>query len=235
MYGVLAGLIGLTLGLSAPAPAYPPNTKVAPFFDALVPLAAVSNGCGPGRVANSRPRPADISTYGRFKVNFRRACDLHDAGYLGASVADPLNGGYVDSFDWTRDQVDAKFLADERKLCGEQISSDHSDAQRALQACLGDTRRYRAVRAPGGDFFVARPHVAGSWRSQAHGVWKLTQHSRHVTATWPGGDFDGTILVGHGDPIINGLGPTFRMVFTVLSPQRMDVVTAGELLALRRR
>jgi hypothetical protein len=55
-----------------------------------------------------------------------------------------------------------------------------------------------------------------------------------VTASWPGGDFDGTILVGRGPPIINGLGPTFRMVFTVESAQRMDVVSGGELLALRR-
>jgi hypothetical protein len=233
MLGVLAGLVGLTLGVSAPAPSYPPNTKEAPFNDALVALEAVSNGCGPGRNSNFRPRPGDVSTYGRFKVNFRLACDLHDAGYLGAAVADPINGGYVDTFDWTREQVDAKFLADERKLCGEQISSDHSDAQRALAVCIGDTRRSRAPRKFGGHF-VARPHVAGTWLSRAHGRWRLTQHSRHVTATWPGGDFDGTILVGHGNPIINGLGPTFRMVFTVLSPQRMDVVTAGELLTLHR-
>jgi hypothetical protein len=234
MHGLLAGLIGLTLGVSVPAPAYPPNTKDAPFQDALVPLEAVSNGCGPGRDASSRPRAADVSAYGRFKVNFRLACDLHDAAYVGAAVADPINGGYVDSFDWTREQVDAKFVADERKLCGEQIPSDHSDAQRALAVCVGDTRRDRAAAKLGGHF-VARPHVAGTWRSQAHGLWKLTQHSRHVTATWPGGDFDGTILVGRGSPIINGLGPTFRMVFTVLSPRRMDVVTAGELLTLRRR
>ena len=234
MHGVLAGLIGLTLGASAPAPAFPPNTRVAPFNDALVALEAVSNGCGPGRESSSRPRPADVSTYGRFKVNFRLACDLHDAAYLGAAVADPINGGYVDAFDWTREQVDAKFLADERKLCSEQISSDHSDAQRALAVCVADTRRDRAARKLGGHF-VARPHVAGTWLSRTHGLWRLKQHSRHVTAIWPGGDFDGTILVGHGNPIINGLGPTFRMVFTVFSPQRMDVVSAGELLTLRRR
>jgi hypothetical protein len=65
-------------------------------------------------------------------------------------------------------------------------------------------------------------------------MWTLTQHSRHVTASWAGGDFDGTILVGRGPPIINGLGPTFRMVFTVDSAKRMDVVSGGELLALRR-
>ena len=234
MQGALVGLVGLMLGASAPAPAYPPNTKEAPFHDALVALEAVSNGCGPGRAASSRPRPADVSSYGRFKVNFRPACDLHDAGYAGAAVADPINGGYVDSFDWTREQVDAKLLADERKLCGEQISSGHSDAQRALKMCVGDTRSFRAARKLGGQF-VARPHVAGTWRSRTHGVWQLRQHSRHVTATWPGGDFDGTILVGNGDPIINGLGPTFRMVFTVLSARRMDVVSAGELLTLRRR
>lgn len=232
---LLAGLVGVTLGGAAHAPPYPPNTKAPPFHDALVALDAVSNGCGPGRGASSKVRPADVSTYGRFKVSFRLACDLHDAGYLGAAVADPINGGYVDSFDWTRRQVDAKFLADGRALCRAQISDRRAEGRGALAACTRDTRRYRAVRALGGHFFVARPHVAGTWRSRTHGVWKLTQHSRHVTATWPGGDFDGTILVGHGDPIINGLGPTFRMVFTVLSAERMDVVSAGELLALRRR
>jgi hypothetical protein len=234
MLGALAGLLGLALGASAPAPAYPPNTKTAPFFEAVVALGAVSNGCGPGRGSSSRPRPADVSTYGRYKVDFRPACDLHDAGYLGAAVADPIDGGYLDPFDWTREQIDAKFLADERKLCDEQISGDHPDARRALAECVGDTRRDRAARKFGGHF-VDRPHVAGTWLSRTHGRWKLTQHSRHVTATWPGGEFDGTILIGNGSPIINGLGPTFRMVFTVLSPQRMDVVSAGELLALRRR
>jgi hypothetical protein len=223
----------MTLG--APAPAYPPNTKAPPFYDALVALEAVSNGCGPGHTGSSRLRLADLSTYRGRTVNLRLAFDLHDAGYVGAAVADPINGGYVDSFDWTRAQVDAKFLADERKLCSEQISGDRQDEQRARSACISDTSRYRADRAFDGSFYVTRPHVAGTWRSRKHGLWKLTQRSRHVTASWPGGDFDGTILVGRGDPIINGLGPTFRMVFTVRSARLMDVVSAGELLTLRRR
>lgn len=225
----------MTLGGSAHAPAYPSNTAAPPFYDALVALDAVSDGCGFGRAASSNRRSADISNYGRFKVNFRLACDLHDAGYLGAAVADPINHGYVDSFDWTREQLDAKFLADGRTLCRLQISGGRADAKRALAACLRDTYRYRALRARGARFFVARPHVAGTWRSRAHGAWTLTQRSRHVTASWPGGTFDGTVLLGHGDAIINGLGPTFRMVFTVYSPERMDVVSGGELLTLRRR
>jgi hypothetical protein len=234
MQTVLAGIVALTLGAIGPAPAYPPNTKAAPFFEALVPLEVVSNGCGPGRAASARPRPADIAAYGSFKVDFRLACDLQDAAYRGAAVADPVNGGYVDAFDWTRAQVDAKFAADEQTLCRRDISGDGSDAQRALDACVRDVPRLAAAQGAGMRWFVVRPHVSGKWRSRKHGVWTLTQHSRHVTASWPGGDFDGTILVGRGPPIINGLGPTFRMVFTVESAQRMDVVSGGELLALRR-
>lgn len=232
MRGLLAGLIGLTLA-GAPGPSYPPNAETPPFHDALVALEAVSNGCAPGRATSSRPTPADVTTYGHFTVNLRVACDLHDAGYLGAAVADPLDGGYLDSFDWTRQQVDAKFLADRRTLCRRQISDGGADARRALAACVRDVRLSRALRG-GRGAFVARPHVAGTWRSRTHGLWRLTQRSRHVTASWSGGTFDGTILIGRSDPIIDGIGPTFRMVFTVLGPRRMDVVSAGELLSLRR-
>ena len=232
MQAMLAGLVGMTLGMTAPA--FPPNTKTPPFEDAVVALDAVSHGCGSNHAAGSRPQTADVSSYGRFKVNFELACDLHDAGYAGAAVADPLDGGYVDPFDWTRAQVDAKFLADGRTLCRKQIKGDDPDARHARAACIGDTRRYAAAREFGAPLFFARPQVAGRWLAGKHSVWRLTQRSRHVTASWSGGDFDGTILVGHGTPIINGLGPTFRMVFTVHSAQRMDVVTGGELLKLRR-
>jgi hypothetical protein len=226
---LLAGLLGLTLTGSVAA--FPPNTKAPPFQDALVAIEAVSNGCAPGRAPDSASHRADVSTYDTSEVDFRDACDLHDAGYVGAAVADAVDGGYVDAFGWTRAQVDAKFLADERTLCRRQISGKHADA---LAACLADTGRYRAARANGARFFVARPRVAGTWLSRRHGVWHLTQRSRHVTATWPGGDFDGTVLIGRGPAIINGLGPTFRMVFTVRSARLMDVVSAGELLTLRR-
>jgi hypothetical protein len=225
---LLAGLVGLTL--SASTPAFPPNTNVPAFQDALVALEAVSNGCAPGHSPDSASHRADVSTYAGSEVDFREACDLHDAAYLGAAVADPVDG-YVDAFGWTRAQVDAKFLADERTLCRRQISEKHGDA---LGACLADTRRYRAARERGGRSVVARPDVAGTWLSRGHGVWHVTQRSRHVTATWPAGDFDGTVLIGRGPAIINGLGPTFRMVFTVRSARLMDVVSAGELLTLRR-
>jgi hypothetical protein len=230
---LLAALIGLTLGgpTHGGPPGFPPNTKAPPFQDAVVALEAVSNGCAEGHSPGTASRAADTSTYAGVEVDFQAACDLHDAGYVGAAVADPIDGGYFDAFDWTRAQVDAKLLADGRELCRRQISAKHAAA---LAACLGDTSRYRAVRAHGARFFVPRPHVAGTWLSRRHGVWHLTQHSRHVTATWPGGEFDGTVLIGRGPAIINGLGPTFRMVFTVLSPRLLDVVSAGELLTLRR-
>jgi hypothetical protein len=226
---LLAGLVGLTLAGSAPG--YPPNTSTPRFEDALVVLEAVSNGCAPGHTGDPVGVRADVSTYGAFSVDLSLACDLHDAGYLGAAVADPVDGGYFDAFEWSRAQVDAKFLADERTLCRRDISDKHTAA---LTACLADTRRYRAARKDGARSFVPRPHVAGTWLSRHHGVWHLTQNARHVTATWPGGDFDGTVLIGRGPAIINGLGPTFRMVFTVRSSRLMDVVSAGELLTLRR-
>jgi hypothetical protein len=221
---LLALLAGLALTGSNPV--YPSNTKAPLFQDAVVALEAVSNGCAAGHDPRLTSHRADVWTYDRSEVDFHDACALRDVGYLGAAVADPINGGFVDPFDWTRAQIDAKFRADERMLCRRQISAKHEPA---LTDCLADM-----TRNGNRNVFVARPHVAGTWLSRRHGVWHLAQHSRYVTATWPGGDFDGTVLIGRGPAIINGLGPSFRMVFTVRSARLMDVVSAGELLTLRR-
>src|SRR5206468_3066353 len=100
-------------------------------------IESVSNGCGGGEwkiVVKVQNFFGNTSTYYNvankylfhpqarpFTVDFRAACDLHDAGYAGAVVKDKLRGGIKDFRGWTRKQVDEKFLADMRMLCRQQI------------------------------------------------------------------------------------------------------------------
>ena len=107
-----------------------------PVPAAVVTLASVSNGCG-GGVASRECKYGDDSSFVNtnvpfagekvWHVNFREACELHDAGYSGAEVYDGLNGGYYDFFHWTRAQVDTKFLADMREwFTSGQIAYDET-------------------------------------------------------------------------------------------------------------
>ena len=83
-FGDNSGAFTVTIRIDAGAFAWPalPSGEV--------PLATVANGCGPGTAGSDR-RWGDISVYsGRNLVNFRMACNLHDAGYSGAKVKDPL-------------------------------------------------------------------------------------------------------------------------------------------------
>ena len=99
-----------------------------PLPDALVEIAKVSNGCGGGKAG----KPGWLQTFGantstylnsniplgkRYTVDFSDACDLHDAGYSGAKVRDKLNGGIIDYFEVSKQDVDEKFWEDQTKLC----------------------------------------------------------------------------------------------------------------------
>jgi len=138
----------------------------------IVPISTVSNGCGGGNWAtivavqnylgntsvykNSNINPAAES----FTVNFVEACNLHDAGYSGAIVQDILRGQIDDFRNWSRKQVDDKFLADMRFLCMRQIPAR---AATALENCkatggnfsFGAESRYNLVRKIGNNFFDA--------------------------------------------------------------------------------
>jgi len=110
----------------------------------VAPLASVSNGCGGSgweAWVKSQNYLLDTSSYydsgtGKsYGVNFRQACNLHDAGYGGVAVADPINGGIVDFHAWDRHRVDDKFLRDMQTLCRRAIPAA---AKSALAKCLGN-------------------------------------------------------------------------------------------------
>ncbi len=94
-------------------------------------------------------------------VWFTSACDLHDAGYRGATIEDPWAGGVRDYHDWSRRRIDDRFLADMRRLCGQQIDPS---AQTALRDCKGNYR-YDVVRTFGSLFFDANLKAPGTQAS----------------------------------------------------------------------
>jgi hypothetical protein len=101
-----------------------------------------------------------------YTVRFVDACNLHDAGYSGAIVPDKLNGGIVDFRNWSRRQVDDKFLADMRLLCTKQIPAAATVAlanckARGGNVSIGAVSRYNMVRKVGDSFFDADLTKAG--------------------------------------------------------------------------
>ncbi len=148
------------------------------WISLLVPIGRVSNGCGGGgwnSLVKLQNYLANTSTYvdsnasKRYTVRFVDACNLHDAGYGGHTVADRLRGGVKDFRTWTRRQVDEKFLADMRLLCRKQIPAS---AKIALASCLGAgsvtpvsigaLARYQFVRTFGDNFFDANLRKPGT-------------------------------------------------------------------------
>lgn len=196
--------------------------------DALVPIESVSNGCGGGK-ASLQGSWRDTSVYldtndpfgKRYPVNFREACNLHDAGYSGAKVRDVLHGGkIVDFFEWTRERVDEKFLEDMQMLCRQKISAL---APGALADCrgtggktsLGARTRYNLVRDVGDLFWIERPKLRGWWATQNvldAPLWAVVQTLRSVKASWRGGteqpdlrgEFKGTLITRDDDSIVKG-------------------------------
>jgi hypothetical protein len=204
--------------------AKPVATPWPPLPDALVSLASVSNGCG-GGVASGEDRLGDTSTYlnsnnplgKRYVVNFRMACNLHDAGYSGAKVHDPLNKVTIDFFlGWSQERVDNKFLDDMRKLCRAQIPAS---APGALADCLGNggktslgaKSRYDFVRFRGHKYYRARPHLGGVWSAGGIEV-TIGQGARKVRGTWKDGDlkgeFRGTLISQDQDSLVKGYART---------------------------
>ncbi len=193
----------------------------------------MSNGCG-GGVASSDPRYGDTSSYRDsitpgdiYTVNFREACNLHDAGYSGALVWDPFEGRYIDFSEpeWTQEKVDEKFLRDMRTLCDRQIPAGKDTA---LAACKGLNLtqgvsaygRYLFVRTAGDLFYEGRVHLGGQWTNPSPGwpvcdigahPWTITQDGRTVTAGWRHGAtgnqvgrFTGTLITRDQDSVVKG-------------------------------
>ena len=224
----------------------------APLPDALVPLDSVSNGCG-GGAASSDPKYGDTSSYRQdvaggnprfYRVTFREACKLHDAGYSGAKVKDAINGAVVDFFAWTRKQVDDKFLADMRELCERQIPVTAPDARAACRergstASLGAKSRYNFVRAAGSLFWKERPNLRGLWvdsKDRDAAPWAIVQTGRTVKASWTSGSgdatrrgrFAGTLISRDDDSIVMGSAKVTSDGETVRRAMRL-LITAKDL------
>jgi hypothetical protein len=216
-----------------------------PLPDALVSLASVSNGCG-GGTASTDPRWGDTSTYldsnnplgTRYTVNFREACNNHDAGYSGAKVRDAMSGKVIDFFTWTQKQVDDKFLAEMRTLCDQQIPATAPVAladckARGGKTSLGAESRYNAVRLAGHKFWRQRPKLRGAWNNksdpEAPGL-TIVQTLRSVRATWRGdkdhpglrGEFRGTLISRDQDSIIKGFAKVTYQGKTVTRPMHIN-------------
>jgi hypothetical protein len=127
--------------------------------------AEYSNGCsfpGANVLFDQTPPLVDPSPWAApwvFIVRFRPACDMHDAGYDGGIVRDPINGGDVDTRTMSRRTIDDRFYNDLITSCNQQIGWN-APAARA-QCYTIATTYYGAVRAAGGLLFDANPAVLG--------------------------------------------------------------------------
>ncbi len=148
-----------------------PNSSCA-WIKLVVPIGKVSNGCGGGdwdvlvwaqnyfgnehTYQNSNINPLALE----YTVNFKDACDLHDAGYGGETVVDKINGGTIDFHAWSRPAVDDKFLKDMRTLCERAIPAKAKTAltnckARGGNASFGAESLYNFVHKQGWRFFDA--------------------------------------------------------------------------------
>jgi len=153
-----SAMVGVA-GTAAHADTLPGNTFI-PF-----PAAAYGNGCsfpGPNLLLDQSPPLVDPSPWAFpwvFVVNFRPACDMHDAGYDGGIVFDSINGGTVDTRGQSRLTIDNRFYNDLIRSCNQQIGAN-APVARALCYPIAATY-YFAVRAAGASRFDANPAVPG--------------------------------------------------------------------------
>ncbi|MDO8732087.1 MAG: hypothetical protein Q7L55_05885 [Actinomycetota bacterium] len=118
------------------------NTSATPgpkceWLSVQVPVSRVSNGCGgaqwgPGAEAVQNWL-LDTQKYNKETVNFRAACNQHDAGYAGVTVADPFLKHVVDFRTWSRERVDKKLEKDMQTLCHKYL--DGNVSPNAISSC----------------------------------------------------------------------------------------------------
>lgn len=167
-YGDNAGTFAVAFAVTSPNAAGQP-----------VPIARVSNGCGgagwDSLVAaqnylgnTSVYRNSNINPAARaFTVNFKDACDLHDACYSGVIVRDKLSEGVRNFQSWSRHDCDAKFFTDMRRICDARIPPVFTVALMNCRATGGNASfgarsRYNFVNRWGHLFFDADPAKPGS-------------------------------------------------------------------------
>jgi hypothetical protein len=129
-----------------------------------VPIPAVSNGCGAAtwgpQVAEALNWAGDVRMYGSNPVNIRPACNQHDAGYAGVTVAGMTTQRATDFRTWSREQVDQKFYDDIMKQCRRFLKGPANAEY--LKACRNDAYTYVGiVRQFGKGAFDANSTVPG--------------------------------------------------------------------------
>lgn len=143
----------------------------------LVPIERVSNGCG-GKgwetIVAIQNYLGNAHTYvdslinplaKSYTVNFKEACDLHDAGYGGQMVYDQINKRRINYRGWPRKAVDKKFRRDMMTLCNRKLRTAPVARRKCLgkggPLAIGSTLLFRAVRDYGHLFFDADLTVPG--------------------------------------------------------------------------
>jgi len=139
-----------------------------------VPIAYVSNGCGgmtPSDWVNKKEiQMLDTQDLGSgITVNFRNACNFHDAAYKGLTVKNPTTGKVESTRHWTRKIVDDRFKQEILMVCaslakiGLKNSTILMALPTAIPACnVWAERYYFAVRTVGRLFFDADPTKPGN-------------------------------------------------------------------------
>lgn len=148
------------------------------WLSVQVPVARVANGCGGAQWgsfwASVQNWFLDSRKYGGYTVYFRMACNLHDAGYSGATVADPFSGKIIDFRTWSRLRVDNKFYDDIGTLCSKYLYN--AAARKYLWRCQrgmpmdtvagvvqpGALAYYQGVRSYAEDAYDADATVPGT-------------------------------------------------------------------------
>jgi hypothetical protein len=208
--------VSLVVTANSPQPPPPTTTTPTPAPTPTpkppVPIESVSNGCGGDGLGklllHAQNWAGNSSTYydsnvnplaRKFTVSFKYACDLHDAGYSGATVVDRLNGGKITDFStWTKRQVDDAFLRNMETLCKRVIPKDasvalHNCEGRGGHFSLGASSLYIFVVQYGQSFFDAA-------RSSAPTPTPTPAPSKYpFDGTWTG-TFTGTLTSVPNDP-----------------------------------
>lgn len=135
------------------------------WISVQVRIPAVSNGCGAATwgqaVADALNWAGDVRMYGNKPVNIRQACNQHDAGYAGVTVAGITTKKATDYRTWTRDEIDQKFYQDIAKQCARFLKGP-ANAEN-LKACRNDAITYVGlVRQFGAGAFDADVTVPGT-------------------------------------------------------------------------
>ncbi len=159
------GATAATAALTGFAATTHADTKQGNTPSNLFPASAYGNGCsvpGPNLLFDQSLPLVDPSPWAApwvFVVNFRPACNMHDAGYDGGIVIDPINGGPVDTRALSRRTIDDRFYNDLVTSCNRQIGWNAPVARAQCYTIAGSY--YVAVRAAGALLFDANPAVPG--------------------------------------------------------------------------